>query len=754
MRDLLRRSGGALKPRARFAYYRQTAPGGIVRPTLIVAALLSIAATAQDKEPPKKPPKERPKEAPQPPPESIGLTEEITVTASRRRELVIDSPRTTTVLRRQEMDRHQARSTPEALLEEPGVWVQRTNYGGGMPFVRGQFGNRILVLVDGIRLNNSTFRAGPNQYTNTIDPLLVDRIEMVRGTGSALYGSDAIGAAINVLTEQPEPGAAKAFGADLRLAGSTADDSGQVGARVRWAGESLAAIFTGSARHFGELRGGRDTGVQHFTGYDEWSASGAATALLAPGHRLTASFQSTRQFDVPRTDRSTPLDVRMFSLQERQLAYLRYGADALGGLSNVRATASFHRQHELADRYRVSRDSLERDENRVGTLGLQIEGESKVAGGPLVAGLEAYFDFIASKAARGAIGSGGLSEKSELSRYGEGPGYQSAGLFAGHRLEVAPGISLHTEARLGLARIDLPADNRLQILFPTAGLPVIDAASELIPVYAGGVHVRYRPVQPVAVNAGLSLGYRAPNMDDMARLGVEGGSFLLPTRGLKPEKALGPEINVKFADKGLEALAAYSYTHVFAALGREGASIAGNDRLDGQRVVRFSNADSARYHAVEAAVRVPIVERLALFANAAWVRGQIRRTQPGSDPSQPATIIEEPAEKVPPLFGKVGLGWRAPANAWFAEGVMRFALRQDRLGAADLGDVRICQDVPGRCTGTPGWAVFTLRGGLSLFDRLRITAALENLTNLSYRMHGSGIDGPGRSVQVLLEGSL
>src|SRR6266850_634308 len=94
---------------------------------------------------------------------------EATVTASRRREVVIESPRAVSVLHRDEMDRRLTRTTPEALIEEPGVFVQRTNYGGGAPFVRGQFGNRILLLVDGIRLNNSTFRAGPNQYLNTVD---------------------------------------------------------------------------------------------------------------------------------------------------------------------------------------------------------------------------------------------------------------------------------------------------------------------------------------------------------------------------------------------------------------------------------------------------------------------------------------------------------------------------------------------------------------------------------------------------------
>jgi outer membrane receptor protein involved in Fe transport len=680
---------------------------------------------------------------------------ETTITATRRREIVFDSPRSVSVVHRDEMDRRLSRTTPEALLEEPGVFVQRTNYGGGAPFVRGQFGNRILLLVDGVRLNNSTFRAGPNQYLNTVDPLLVDRIEVVRGTGSALHGSDAIGAAINVISLPPRLRDPQHLRAEARGATSSADESLQLGARLRWSSERAAAVFTGSARRFGELRGGRDTGVQRFTGYDEWSASSTATMELSTGLDLTAAVQGTRQFDVPRTDRSTPMDVRVFTLQERQLAYLRLRADEVGRLTELRATASFQRQRELADRYRVARDSQERDDNRVGTVGFQVEGQADVAG-PLVAGVETYVDFVASKAARGTLSVPALDSRSELARYPNGAGYQSAGAFAGHRADLAAALALYSELRVGLVRVDLPEDDRVVRLFPSAGLQPLPGAVDVVPVYAGGLHLHWKPLAILALSGGASLGFRAPNLDDSARLGAEGGSFLLPTRGLSPERALSGEVDAKLLlPGGAEASVAYSYTYIFDALGRAGASIGGQTVLDGQRVVQVANADSARYHAVEIAGRVPIWQRLSLFGNAAWTYGQVQRQVPNPDPALPSIFLEEPAEKVPPLFGRVGVGWRAPGNVWFAEALLRFALRQGRLGLSDLTDPRICPDVLGTCAGTPGWTTFTLRAGASLLQqRLKIAASVENLADRSYRMHGSGIDGPGRSVSVLLEGSL
>ena len=78
--------------------------------------------------------------------------------------------------------------------------MQETNDGAGSPIIRGLVGNQILILIDGIRLNNGAYRLGPNQYLNTIDLNQIERIEVVRGAGSVLYGSDALGGVVNIIT--------------------------------------------------------------------------------------------------------------------------------------------------------------------------------------------------------------------------------------------------------------------------------------------------------------------------------------------------------------------------------------------------------------------------------------------------------------------------------------------------------------------------------------------------------------------------
>ncbi|MFI5403929.1 MAG: TonB-dependent receptor, partial [Planctomycetota bacterium] len=129
--------------------------------------------------------------------------EKVVVTATREEQKDIDVPYATAEIDEQTVERRSYRSTPQALRNTPGVMVQETSPGQGSPFLRGFTGFRTLFLIDGIRLNNSTFREGPNQYWATVDPLSVARYDVVMGPSSVLYGSDAIGGTVQAITKTP-----------------------------------------------------------------------------------------------------------------------------------------------------------------------------------------------------------------------------------------------------------------------------------------------------------------------------------------------------------------------------------------------------------------------------------------------------------------------------------------------------------------------------------------------------------------------
>ena len=274
-----------------------------------------------------------------------------------------------------------------------------------------------------------------------------------------------------------------------------------------------------------------------------------------------------------------------------------------------------------------------------------------------------------------------------------------------------------------------------------------------MPVYAGGLYLRALINSYLAGYAGTSLGFRAPNLDDYSRLGVEGTGYVTPTRGLTPERAAAGEIGIKAATPSFEASLAYSYTYIFDAMTRIPASVGTVTMLDGAPILRVSNGESARFHSIELSGRGEVWRGLFVAANATFTRGTQRRQLDATAPALGS--IEEPAPKLPPPFGMAALGWRSHTRGrWSVQGVFRFALAQTRLAEADLADTRICPDVPGRCAGTAGWATVGLRGSLRVADRLRLVLVAENLTNTSYRMHASGIDGPGRGLIASVEGVL
>jgi len=125
--------------------------------------------------------------------DSANNLQEVLITATRKKSMALSIPYSFNSISRKEMDEHQFRTTPESLVGTTGVFIQKTNHGGGSAFIRGLTGNQNLLLVDGVRFNNATFRFGPNQYLNTIDAYTIATIEVARGTGSVQYGSDALG---------------------------------------------------------------------------------------------------------------------------------------------------------------------------------------------------------------------------------------------------------------------------------------------------------------------------------------------------------------------------------------------------------------------------------------------------------------------------------------------------------------------------------------------------------------------------------
>ncbi|HYO51242.1 TonB-dependent receptor [Archangium sp.] len=688
-----------------------------------------------------------------PPSPDVKAAAETLVTSTSIPKPLMPASRVGSEVTEEELSRRPARSTPEALLEEEGIFVQRTNHAGGHPIIRGLLGHQVLILVDGVRLNNAVTRAGPNQYLNTIDPFLVERLEVVRGPSSVLYGSDALGGVVNVLTRTPRfasEGQTR-FPAGVKAQAGSADRSLQGSLRlgVELPGTAVLGVVTG--RDFNDLRGGAAIGVQRYTGYTEYDAAVKARQRLAPGTLLLVQYQAARQGNAPRTDRSVPGDFRVFSLQQRDFLHGQLTVSGAGPFHRLRVDASALRQGERTDRFRIARDRIEREDANVWTLGLRAEGERALSwnNASLRVGADVFHDKVTGQATRGAIlVPGDFSPRPELARYPGSPTSLAAGLFGLLQMDLGTSATGHVGARAQLNRIHLPEDNRLELQFP--GSPVLAATTEQALGVAGELGFQQRASEDVTLFANLGTGFRAPNVDDYLRLGAEGPGFVLPSRELSPEFSYTGEVGGRFQRGEVARVqAVYAYTFIDNLVTAVPTEFNGETHTpDGLAYLARTNADNAQVHAVELSGQVKPVRSVTLLAQAAWVFSSQKRLDPLRPEAPPQT---EPFNKSPPLNGLVRATWE-PVDFAFVEGVFQWAAKQERLSAADREDIRICPESPD-CEGTPGWAAVHLRAG-ARWRWLAATVELRNLTNASYRFHASGVDAPGRSVTFALEGSL
>ncbi|MBD3317837.1 MAG: TonB-dependent receptor plug domain-containing protein, partial [Chitinivibrionales bacterium] len=356
--------------------------------------------------------------------DSALILEEIVVTATRTEKPLGNAPGSVSYLSAEDLiNEHLSRTIPEALKVIPGVMVQKTAHGQGSPYIRGFTSMRTLFLIDGIRLNNSVFREGPNQYWNTVDPLSLDALEIVKGPGSVLFGSDAVGGMVSAVTGRlamNSPSPYLDVRSYLRVAGAEESMIGRMAMEVGLG--RRAAIRVGlSPKSFGDLRSGGELGTQPKTGYREFDGDVKAEVALSENIRLVTAHQQVHQDDIWRTHKTiyglswegttvndstgSKYELKRVLEQDRSLTYAQLHAENFGILSDrFGLSVSYHHQSEVQERERVRRDAetgakkLKPDEQgvSVGTFGCWVQNDKKTPLGLLTVGGDVYYDDVSS----------------------------------------------------------------------------------------------------------------------------------------------------------------------------------------------------------------------------------------------------------------------------------------------------------------------------------------------------------------------
>ncbi len=672
--------------------------------------------------------------------------DQMVVTARRSQDRTSEVPQLVTVITPRRIQERNVAQTPELLREEAGVAVQKTNQGGGSPIIRGFRANKVLLLIDGVRLNNSTYRGGNTQYLGTHDSGALQQVEVVHGPQAVAYGSDALGGTINLITRSPALNQVAKWQASTRLA--SAENSVITQAGVETGSDKLGLLVQGSFKSFGDVKRGSGGGgelmrrlrndsrvtrvlnkTQAPNGYDSYDLHSSVLLKLSEARRFTAVYQLSRQSKVPRYDviETGKDSVRLFDPQERDLVYLKYtDADTARLYDRLAATVSFHRQAERRKRIKVGGSVESRDRFRTATAGFQVQLDKTLAGRHETQyGAEFYFDNVATSSNARNLSNNEIRPAAPL--FPDGSTFKTLGFYGQNAVLFTDRLRVIAGARLNFSRLQAPfvSDANSDDIFGN-----IEQTSTAV---TGSLGARYAVSGSLNLVGSFAQGFRTPNLDDVSKLGPGKGSsfFDVPNPDVDPERTWSVDVGVKAHSHNLRMDIVGFYTRINDLLIRRPAEFRGSPIIvdDGDTLAVFHKENAGRAYTTGLALHgeFALSGSVAVFADAGYTYGQNL-----SD--------DEPLSAIPPFSGSVGARFRSARYG--LELNTRFAAAQSRLAAVDREDLRI----PER--GTPSWVTFNFRSNARLLSFLSVHFEVANVLDANYREHLSGFNAPGRNFIV------
>jgi len=671
------------------------------------------------------------------------------VTPSGFQQQAFEAPYVTDVIGQDEIRDYGIRSVPEALKYTPGVLVQRTGHGQGSPYIRGFTGYRNLFLIDGVRLNNSIFRSGPNQYWNTIDPFSVERLEVIKGPTSVIYGSDAVGGTVNAITTSPygySDSNNLAGGATVRYASNerSIGGRGELSPTFNVDGRPFGVLIGGSASDFGDLQGGRDIGRQNGTSYDQYAADIKTEYFISDNSRLVFAHQRIRQNNVPRTHSTVQgisfegttvgTDLQRDLDQERELTYVQLHTDNIegGGIDAFKIGLSYQNTDQAQDRIRGNGD-VEYDTVRVQTFGIFAQAQSEVSDDlTLTYGLDYYHDKVDT------FGSDTGSTPTTLiqGQFGDDSTYDLLGVYLQGDLDLTDRLNLVLGGRWNYAAVDSDRVNNPAIpgSDPTNPADII-SVSDSWNAFVGSARLNYE-IKPeeLVVFGGVSQGFRAPNLTDLTgNISSNATDVEVASPGLEPEYYTAFEVGFKGQGENYGWQASYYYTFIEDQIVRFGT---GNPNE-----FTRGNIGDGYVNGIELDGTYKPTRETTLFANAFWQLGEVDTIPVAGGP-----VVAQYIERNPPITVNLGAKYDVPDSPLWLYGIVTAASDADYVTTRDAGDT---QRVPPG--GTPGYVTLNLGGGWKFSENLELTVTLENITNEDYRVHGSGVNAAGFGAIVSLD---
>lgn len=647
------------------------------------------------------------------------------------------------------------------------VFIQKSQLGGGSPMIRGFSANRLLIAVDGVRMNTAIFRGGNLQNIISLDPFAIERTEILFGPGSVIYGSDAIGGVMSFRTLEPklyDTSTPRLSGkATGRYASASNERTGHFDISAGW--RKWAFVSSISHVNFDDLRMGEhgrdeylrgffverhdgqdvvisnpDPLVQKPTGYAQTNLM--HKVRFSPNDRwdLTYGIHHSSTTDLPRYD-------RLIRTRDNQpvSAEWHYGPQVWLmhnlGVEHQHESVFFDRLHfrltyQFFAESRIDRDFNSQIRNRRieevdayafnADLVRDIKGDNK-----LYYGFEWIFNDVTSTGMNENIVTG-ISQAGPT-RYPQST-WASYAAYASFMWQLSPKSLLQAGARYN--RFALEAD------FDTTFYPFPFTAADIDNgALTGSLGLVHNPDERWNISVNLSTGFRAPNVDDVGKVfDSEPGSVVVPNPDLNAEYVYNAEIGLaRVFENDVKADLAVYYTILDNALVRRDFTLSGMDSMfyEGtlSRVQAIQNAARATVYGIQAGLEIKLPEGFSISSRFNYQKGEEELDEGTTSPSRHAA----------PWFGATSLSFSAKKLK------LDLAVQYSgEVGHADLpeeekGKIYIYATDRNGDPYSPGWYTLDFKAIYQLTEDFSLSGGVENLTDQRYRPYSSGIVAPGKN---------
>lgn len=653
-----------------------------------------------------------------------------------------DADRFVRVVTAEEIWRSNARNLPELLRQEFGLWMTFANYAGGGPIDRGVAGNGLLIVLDGIKINNTAYRFGDLEYLSTIDLHTLERIEIVDGAAGP-YAGDTAGPVIRLFTKRdaaplaPGGNAVADPVARALYRYATVDKSSVARLEAHQETDRYAFQFGLSTRDIGDLKGGGDVGFQRVSGYEEASGDALIQYFISDTQTFEVGAQILEQQNVPQFDRVAGGSHLDFELDPRKRALFKLSyLDATPRSWSDRLEASFylHQQRQRAFEQLTSTPEKRRqtsDNNDV--LGLQVHSRLTLGENHhLRYGVELTEEEIgAVRREVDTLTGEELVRGTDPSRGGQGRDQRT--LFVEDRIEVHSEVVLRVGARYSSFSVS-------GTQLTPAGSFDLDADDDGV---SGYLSLLWSPRDDLRLFASYDRGFLLPGIDEVTgHTGLEELASL-PNSDLTAETVDAWEFGARYRNDWLEIAAALWHKELSDIPLLLPTTVDGSPFADGDGDglqdpgeplwVQTQSIGEAEIDGLDLTLEIFLPWDLTLFASLSATEGD--------DPRSGA-----PLSGIPPDYSAFGMRWQ---SAWkwepWVEALVRTAGDKTRLGPTEELDPTLDP------LSLASYDVLTVRAGITLPPRLRLAVSLENPSDEAYKPYGSFLYAPGRSLALTAE---